>query len=91
MKKFLCGLAVLPFVSAAALAQPIQLSQAQMDAVSAGFTFSELDRQNTSTTGVGVGGIGVSCASCYLVISSPNISIASAFGPSATIYFVKPV
>jgi hypothetical protein len=35
----LCGFAVLPFVGATALAQPMQLSEKQMDQVTAGQTF----------------------------------------------------
>jgi hypothetical protein len=55
MKRFLFGLAALPFLAGAALAgQPAPLTNAQMDQVTAGFDFTELEIQNTGWVGVGV-------------------------------------
>jgi len=86
MKKFLCALAVLPFMSAAALAQPAQLSDQQMDNVSAGFRLNEIDISNTSWTQVVVGEPLRACSSCFLtVVGSPfGISVSSNFGPVPT-------
>ena len=83
MKKFLCGLALLPFLTATALAQPAQLSESQMDSVTAGFRFLEVDVSNTSWTAVYVyqPHNTIPCGSCYLNISNPTISVASNFGP----------
>jgi hypothetical protein len=84
--KLLHGLAALPFLTAAALAQPIQLTDRQMDKVSAGFF--EVDRGNTSVTVLSLWRnyhLGddtpnfVKCSSCYLVIDSPTFSFASSF------------
>ena len=88
MRKFLIGLAVVPFLSTAALAQqPTPLSESQMDSVTAGFAFQEEDVGNTSWTQVRVwqafqmvGGNDIACSRCYLVINSPALSIGSAFG-----------
>jgi hypothetical protein len=93
MKKFLCGLAVLPFLSTVALAQPanvgsatqpMRLSENQMDSVTAGFSLREADISNTSWTAVSVwepGGNALpACASCFLVIQNPSLSIESLFG-----------
>lgn len=94
MKKFLCGLAVLPFLTATALAQPahdasqpMQLSESQMDSVTAGFSFLETEVSNTSWTRVSVyeGANTIACTSCYLVINNMAISVASNFGPVPTL------
>jgi hypothetical protein len=100
MKTFLCGLAVLPFLSATALAQPahdalaqpMQLSESQMDSVTAGFSFLETEVSNTSWTRVSVyEGANtatpnvIACTSCYLLINNPAISVASNFGPVPTL------
>ena len=83
MKKFLCGLAVLPFMTAVALAQPMQLSENQMDSVTAGFSFLETEVSNTSWTRVSVyeRPNTIACISCYLLINNQAISVASNFGP----------
>ncbi len=95
MKRLLCVLTVIPFLSAAALAhaapllsQPVQLSDSQMDVVTAGFTFQEEDMSNTSWTQVRVwqaaqmtGGNNIICGKCYIMVNSPALSIGSAFGP----------
>jgi hypothetical protein len=86
MKKFVSALAVIPlFISAAAVAQPAQLSESQMDSVSAGFRFFEVDVGNTSWTAVSVWQPRnvINCPACYLEVSNPSLSISSAFGPSA--------
>ena len=87
MKKFLCGLAVIPFLTATALAQPAQLTENQMDSVTAGFRFLETDVSNTSWTRVSVyeGANTIACDSCYLLINNPAISVASNFGPVPTL------
>jgi hypothetical protein len=47
MKRFLYGLAALPFLAGVSLAaQPVPLSDKQMDTVTAGFDFAETDIQN---------------------------------------------
>jgi hypothetical protein len=47
MKKFFCGLATLPFLAGVALAgQPVPLNDGQMDKVTAGFDFLEINHQN---------------------------------------------
>jgi hypothetical protein len=51
MKKWLFGMAVLPFLAGVALAgQPMQLNDKQMDKVTAGFELFETDISNTSWT-----------------------------------------
>lgn len=87
MKKFLCGLAIVPFLTATAMAQPAQLSESQMDSVTAGFSFLETDVSNTSWTRVSVyeGANTIACSSCYLLLNSPAISVASNFGPVPTL------
>jgi len=81
--------AVLPFfVAGAVAAQPAQLTNDQMDKVSAGFL--EIDRSNTSVTAVSIffrpylldpTPNTIVCSSCYLVINSSLLSVASQFGP----------
>jgi hypothetical protein len=84
MKKLLCGLAALPLFAGVALAQPLQLTNTQMDKVTAGFTVLETDLSNTSAVLVSVyqgsppgSDNAISCSSCYLVINSPAISVAA--------------
>ena len=84
MKKFLCGLVLLPFLSATALAQPVQLGETQMDTVSAGWDFWEADCSNTSFTAISVYKTNNdnrfnNCSDCYLVIESKAISVESKF------------
>jgi hypothetical protein len=92
MKKLLHGLVALPLLAASAFAQPMQLTDKQMDKVSAGFFFLEV--HNT-------GGAAFSlffrpyltdetpnyikCDSCYLVISTPTFSLASFIGRPVTL------
>jgi len=57
MRKWLIGLAVLPFLAGVSLAgQPQPLTDQQMDKVSAGFDFEEIDVNNVGATGVSVNG-----------------------------------
>jgi len=96
MRRLLHGLAILPFLGGAAWSEPpqltksdpIRLTSAQMDKVSAGFF--EIDRSNTSVTMVDIfqrayllepTGNTLSCSTCYLLIITPTISVASQFGP----------
>jgi hypothetical protein len=91
MRKLLCGLAALPFLAGAALAdQTLQLSDTQMDKVTAGFDLSVIERSNTSWTQISIYETGrlLGCNQCYLVIggtgspSSRAFSVQSAFGPT---------
>lgn len=102
MKTLLCGIAVLPFMAATVLAQPAPelggapslsvLSEAQMDGVTAGWSFREIDVSNSSRTALLVyqtgtdptddtivlgPGNNISCGSCYLLINSRAVSIGS--------------
>jgi hypothetical protein len=53
MKKLLIGLATLPFLAGVALAgQPTPLADNQMDKVTAGFDFAELDINNVGTVAI---------------------------------------
>jgi hypothetical protein len=55
MKRFLIGLAALPFLAGVSLAaEPVPLNDTQMDRVTAGFDFTELEVQNTGWLAVGV-------------------------------------
>jgi hypothetical protein len=83
MKKLLCGLAALPLLAGVALAQPLQLTNNQMDKVTAGFAYAELDLGNTSQVTLSVyqgtppgaaNGL-APCAACYLDIEGPAISV----------------
>jgi hypothetical protein len=86
MKKALFGLLALPLLTGAAMAaqQPVQLTNAQMDHVTAGWYLSETDGSNTSWTHVSVyTDPYYCCSSCYLNLTSSSISVQSKFGPSA--------
>jgi len=91
MKKLLSGIAALPFMAAIALAgQPTPLTDNQMDTVTAGFDFAEVDISNTSTVGIFVDlpSIGT-CSSCYLQVNGTSwghpgvlsMQVLSQFGP----------
>jgi len=91
MKKLLYGLAALPFLAGVALAdQPVQLSDKQMDKVTAGFDLSVIERSNTSWTQISIYETGtlLPCNQCYLTIgglgnpTSRAFSVQSAFGPT---------
>jgi len=89
MKKLLHALAALSLLAAPAWGQPIQLSDKQMDKVSAGFL--EVDRSNTSLTVITMWFRPsirdeetpnfIACTKCYLLIVTPTFAIASNFGP----------
>lgn len=88
MKRLLQALAVLPLLAATASAEPLQLTNAQMDQVSAGYF--ELDVSNTSVTMVSIfqrpyltdtTANTLTCSNCYLLIVTPTFSVASHFGP----------
>jgi hypothetical protein len=87
MKKLLCGLAVLPLLAGIALAdQPVQLSDKQMDNVTAGFDLSVIERSNTSWTQISIyAGALTPCSACYLSIVSRPFSVESAFGPTPNV------
>ena len=97
MKKLLCGLAALPLFSTVALAQPadtgpapqpMQLSENQMDSVTAGFMLTETEISNTSWTQLSVGVTGgnplTACTACFLIVQNPSLAVESAFGMSPT-------
>jgi hypothetical protein len=96
MKTLLYGIAALPLLATVALAQPpvpsndrapMQLSENQMDKVTAGFGFLETDLSNTGLVIVSVyqpTGTGtpptpnsIGCPGCYLNINNFALSIAS--------------
>lgn len=87
MKRFLFGLAALPFLAGAALAgQPAPLTDTQMDRVTAGFDFRELEIQNTGWVGVGVNApapIAVGTTPSGQPVSAPYIVVTNNwFDPS---------
>ena len=79
--------AVLSLVAGAAAAQPVQLTNNQMDRVAAGHL--EILLSNSSVTVVDhwwastpdVPTPNLSCPSCYLVINLQKLKIVSSFGP----------
>lgn len=84
MKKALYGLLALPLLSGVAIAQqapsaiqrqPLQLTSAQMDHVTAGWDLYELDIGNTSITQVSVYGAGGTLSPC------PACVVDMRFGP----------
>ena len=82
MKKLLYGLAALPFLADVALAdQPVQLSDNQMDKITAGFDLSVIERSNTSWTQISIYETGrlLPCNQCYLVIGGTENSSSRAF------------
>jgi hypothetical protein len=96
MKTLLYGLAIVPFLSVAALAQPsmpsdaatlakqpVSLSEKQMDGITAGWSLLETDVSNTSWVQVSVyqQPNTITCPSCYILINSPTLSIGSHFLP----------
>jgi hypothetical protein len=87
MRKLLCGLAALPFLASVALAdQPVQLSDKQMDKVTAGFDLRKTEISNTSWTQISIyAGALTPCSACYLSILSRPFSVESAFGPTPNV------
>jgi len=86
MKSLLYGIAVLPFLATLAAAEPQQLSNNQMDQVTAGFRLLELEVFNTGSVVTSVYGPAplAPCANCYLNIRSATVDI-SAFMPTNAI------
>jgi Spy/CpxP family protein refolding chaperone len=86
LKTALLGAMVLPLlagIAAAQQTQPIHLTNAQMDKVTAGFDLKETDIGNTSWTQVSIyHGALTTCPACYLTITNPAFSVESAFGPT---------
>ena len=92
MKRLISGLAIVPFFASVSLAaQPIPLSDGQLDAVTAGFDFVEIERQNTGVYGVWVNLPAPTCSTCYLVVTNtyfdnpsapPAMVTQSQFGPT---------
>ena len=89
MMRLLYGLAALPFLAGIALAQqPMQLTNNQMDRVTAGTLIIEFS--NTSAVAVSIFQTpsllnstpnAISCPGCYLLINSQKFSLAAQFGP----------
>ncbi len=76
MKRLLAGVVALPFLAGVALAgKPVPLNDTQMDKVTAGFDFKELDVSNVSATLVLVyePSYGYSCSTCYLDVTSSHL------------------
>ncbi|HUK11598.1 MAG TPA: hypothetical protein VLX09_27275 [Stellaceae bacterium] len=90
MKKFVLALAVLPLLAGVSLAgQPQALTDQQMDKVSAGFDFAEMDINNVGATAVFVNEAGpISCSSCFVAVTGTkypsnvqSFQLFAAFGP----------
>jgi hypothetical protein len=90
MKRLLIGLAVLPFLAGVSLAaQPVPLTDTQMDTVTAGFDFEEHDITNTGVAWVFVNKPKAACGDCFLNIAGttyPSLPVQSLqvqgqFGP----------
>jgi len=89
MKGLLYGVVALPFLAGIAWAQqPMQLTNKQMDRVTAGTFIEEIS--NTSATAVSIFQTpsllestpnAFTCSDCYLVINSSKFSLAAQFGP----------
>lgn len=90
MKSVLYAVAALPLLAGVALAtepttkQPVQLTSQQMDKVTAGFVFREIDVSNTSGVIVAVDTAPAACTVCFLNVLSPNLSVRAAFLPAVT-------
>lgn len=86
LKTALLGAMALPLlagIATAQQAQPIQLTNAQMDKVTAGFDLRETEISNTSWTQVSIyDGALTACPACYLTITNRAFSVESAFGPT---------
>jgi hypothetical protein len=89
MKRLLLGLAVLPFLAGISMAgSPAPLTDKQMDNVTAGFDFREIDITNTSATLVAVDLPAEACTGCYLNVAGTaypigvrSLQVLSVFGP----------
>jgi len=94
MKRFLFGLAALPFLAGVSLAaQPVPLSDTQLDGVTAGFDFTEHAIQNGGTVWVWINTPERACATgaffCSTGTAYPggvqSFQLQAAFGPVTTI------
>jgi hypothetical protein len=90
MKKWLFGLAVLPFLAGVSLAgQPAPLSDTQMDKVTAGFDFLEVTIQNLGSKIVAINLPPLlPCTGCFLNIQGTpfpdgrqSFQLQAQFGP----------
>jgi hypothetical protein len=90
MRKLLFGLAVLPFLAGVSLAeQPVPLSDQQMDKVTAGFDFAEIDRTNSGTVLIAINRPNAgACSACFLDIQGTtfpggvqSFQLMALFGP----------
>ena len=90
MKRLLLGLAVLPFLAGVSLAaQPVPLSDQQMDTVTAGFDFTELKVLNLGTVRVAIDLPDLAtCGVCFLDINgttfpggTQSFQLRAVFGP----------
>jgi len=92
MKRLLIGLAALPFLAGVSFAaQPVPLTDNQMDTVTAGFDFHELDIQNGGTVDVWINTPSVGpcvLSGCYLSIAGTSypagvqsFQLQAQFGP----------
>jgi hypothetical protein len=102
MRNLLCGFAILPFMAATSPAQPpahvgaaqqpLLLSEAEMDGVTAGWSLRELEFSNTSITAVAAyqtgtdpngdaiefgPGNNITCDTCYILLNSRALSVGS--------------
>jgi len=89
MKSFLYAVAALPLLTGVAFAtepvtkqqQPMQLTNKQMDKVTAGFTFTELTVSNTSAILVTVDVVPPVLVGHFLSVISKNLSVQATFLP----------
>jgi len=89
MKKLLLGLAVLPFLAGVSLAgQPQALNDQQMDKVSAGFDFMEVDINNVGVDLTAVNEPHIGCVGCFLNVQGTaypsgvvSFQLLAIFGP----------
>jgi len=89
MKRLLLGLAVLPFLAGMSMAgSPAPLTDKQMDNVTAGFDFREIDISNTSQVLVAVNNPAFGCEGCYLHVAGTaypsgvqSLQVLAIFGP----------
>jgi len=78
--RVLYGLAALPLLAGAAMAQPpAQLSDAQMDRVTAGFGFALAEESNTSIVILRAyqNPNTIECTACYLLLNSNALSVGA--------------
>ena len=89
MKRLISGLAAAALLAGgSAVAQPTELSGAELDQVNAGFL--EIDTSNTSYVVISIfqrpylldpTDNSLTCSGCYLRIVTPTISVGARFGP----------